>query len=79
MGPILPGLGRAARVGLLSAGKEEAVQGREGDRGHRQTRRSRDDARDYWAGLRSWGLRPSDLVKLTGAGFVRRLLAPPTG
>jgi hypothetical protein len=27
-----------------------------------------DDSRDYLAGLRSWGLRPHDLVKVTGAG-----------
>ena len=38
------------------------------NRGHRKARQLRDDQRDYLAGLRSWGLRPHDLVKLNGVG-----------
>jgi len=52
----------------VKALNKKGGSGKEREQGHRKARRLRDDLRDYLAGLRSWGLRHRDLVKVTGAG-----------
>jgi len=55
------------RSRTVAVEKRRGGSGKKGRQGTFSDKTFSDDGRDYLIGLRSWGLRPQDLVMLTGA------------